>query len=566
MKDTPVNRVVAPALSGYTLVFLTNLLENVPFVANKIAADAGLHRFRKRNDLSDEVTEVPVPVQYKFSQQDTDHEENKITSLDSESSRTPFLSYHDYIKAYKDGKVTPSEMAERVLKALEDSKHMNFMRAYNEESIREQAAASTERYKVGTPLSDLDGIFIPIKEESNIKGYESRAGTIGINVGVFCDEDSAIVQRLRDAGAIIVGHAVMNEIGWDTFTVNPNTGTPKNAYKLNCSCGGSSGGSGGAVATGIFPIAIGADGGGSIRIPASFCGLYGIKSTHARISGFGSQRLAPTVGIAGPIAASADDMALAYAIVAGKDSRDQGTLMQPPVSLASYSNTKSLEGIKIGIFPEWNNMVMDPVINDRIEVFKKYFSSLGATFETIEIPELELARNAHAITISTEISNYIKKHGSTARQKLLYSNRILACVADTLKPVDYVRAQQIRTRSMQYVMDLFKPKTGKGIDLILTPSTAITSPELSPSLLTYGMSNNPMTSDAMRYAFLANFIGIPAVQVPAGFDARGLPVGMQLMAEWWNEELLLRMAKVCEETPGVERKRPTEGWYGDMLN
>jgi Asp-tRNA(Asn)/Glu-tRNA(Gln) amidotransferase A subunit family amidase len=106
-------------------------------------------------------------------------------------------------------------MADRVLKALEDSKSMHFMRAYNEDSIREQAAASTKRYKAGTPLSDLDGIFIPIKEESDIKGYESRAGTIGINVGTFSDEDSAIVQRLRDAGAIIVGHTVMNEIGWE---------------------------------------------------------------------------------------------------------------------------------------------------------------------------------------------------------------------------------------------------------------------------------------------------------------------------------------------------------------
>jgi Asp-tRNA(Asn)/Glu-tRNA(Gln) amidotransferase A subunit family amidase len=106
-------------------------------------------------------------------------------------------------------------MADRVLKALDDSKDLNFIRSFNEESIREQAAASTERYKAGKPLSDLDGIFIPIKEEADIKGYETRAGTIGINIGKFSAEDSAIVQRLRDAGAIIVGHTVMNEIGWE---------------------------------------------------------------------------------------------------------------------------------------------------------------------------------------------------------------------------------------------------------------------------------------------------------------------------------------------------------------
>jgi Asp-tRNA(Asn)/Glu-tRNA(Gln) amidotransferase A subunit family amidase len=92
---------------------------------------------------------------------------------------------------------------------------MNIMRSYNEESINEQAAASTKRYKSGKPLSDLDGVFIPIKEELDIKGYESRVGTIAINVGNFATEDSTVVQRLRDAGAIIVGHAVMNEIGWE---------------------------------------------------------------------------------------------------------------------------------------------------------------------------------------------------------------------------------------------------------------------------------------------------------------------------------------------------------------
>ncbi|CAM0135316.1 hypothetical protein VKS41_000099 [Umbelopsis sp. WA50703] len=565
MTNSPVERTVAPSLSGYPLVVLTNLLERLPLVADKIAADGGLHVFRKRRDLDDAITTVPVPVQYNCFQQEHSNEQKKYTSLSSDSSPSPFLTYHDYIKAYKEGKITPTDVAERVLKAIKNSKHLNVMRSFDEKSIREQAAASTDRYKADQPLSDLDGIFIPVKEESDIKGYESRVGTVGINVGNVSPVDSTVVQRLRDAGAIIVGHAAMNEIGWDTFTVNPNTGTPKNAYNLKCSCGGSSGGSGGAVASGIFPIAIGADGGGSIRIPASFCGLYGLKATHARISGFGCQHLAPTVGVSGPIAASADDMALTYAIIAGRDEKDQATFMQPPVKLDSYTNTKSLDGLRIGIFKAWNDHVMDPIISEKIEVFKQHFASLGATFVDIEIPELEDARKAHAITISTEISNYVRSKGPVARGKLLYSNRILCCVADTLKPVDYVRAQQIRTRCMQHVMQLFKPADGKGIDLILTPSTAITSPELHPSLLTHGMSNNPMTSDAMRYAFLANFIGIPAVQVPAGFDARGLPVGLQLMAEWWNEELLLRMAKVCEETPGVERKKPTEGWFGDIL-
>lgn len=99
--------------------------------------------------------------------------------------------------------------------AINKSKHLNIMRSYHEQSIREQAEASTNRYKANQPLSDLDGVFIPIKEESDIKGYESRVGTVGINVGNIAPADSTVVQRLRDAGAIIVGHAAMNEIGWE---------------------------------------------------------------------------------------------------------------------------------------------------------------------------------------------------------------------------------------------------------------------------------------------------------------------------------------------------------------
>lgn len=151
-----------------------------------------------------------------------------------------------------------------MLSALKKSKSMNWMRFFVQDVIQ-QAEASTERYKQQSPLSQMDGVFISIKEEMDIQGLETKLGTSFINDNQPATEDATIVAKLRRAGAIIVGSTVMNELGWDTFSVNPNTGMPKNPYGELHSCGGSSGGCGGCVAGGLFPVSIGADGGGSIR-------------------------------------------------------------------------------------------------------------------------------------------------------------------------------------------------------------------------------------------------------------------------------------------------------------
>ncbi|KAL0579015.1 hypothetical protein ABG067_008673, partial [Albugo candida] len=162
------------------------------------------------------------------------------------------------------------------------------------QDILEQAELSTIRYKHNTPFSQMDGCFITIKEEVDIQGLETKIGTKFINDGQPASNDATMVTKLKQAGVIVIGSAVMNELGWDVLSVNPNTGTPKNPYQPDASCGGSSGGSGGAVAGGLVTSSIGADGGGSVRIPASFCGLYGLKTSYARVSGYRGALIDPT--------------------------------------------------------------------------------------------------------------------------------------------------------------------------------------------------------------------------------------------------------------------------------
>lgn len=177
---------------------------------------------------------------------------------------SPFLSFWDYHEAYSRLKTTPTQVAQRLLEQLKKRQAMHWMRFIVKDVVA-QADASTERYKQGAPLSQMDGVFVAIKEEIDIKGLETKVGTCFINDGKPAIEDSTLVVKLRKAGAIVVGSTVMNELGWDTFTVNPNTGMPKNPYGELHSCGGSSGGCSGSVAGGLFPVTIGADGGGSVR-------------------------------------------------------------------------------------------------------------------------------------------------------------------------------------------------------------------------------------------------------------------------------------------------------------
>lgn len=266
---------------------------------------------------------------------------------------------------------------------------MNWMR-FSVQDIVQQAEASTERYKQHQPLSQLDGVFISIKEEMDIKGLETKVGTNFINNGQPAVEDATLVSKLRRAGAIIVGSTVMNELGWDTFSVNPNTGMPKNPYGTLHSCGGSSGGSGGCVAGGLFPVSIGADGGGSVRIPSTFCGLYGLKTTYARVSAKGGATVDPSLGSYGPLAATADDMALTYAIIAGPDTKDPTTLLQPAVSLKDYNQIFDLSDLTIAVYPEWARSLVEPAILEKLDFFKNYLQQLGARIVEIEIPDLDL--------------------------------------------------------------------------------------------------------------------------------------------------------------------------------
>jgi len=461
----------------------------------------------------------------------------------------PFCSIRDYSEAYRSGKITPQDIAENVLKAIQESdQHAPPLRAFianDREDVLAQARAATQRMQAGHPLSILDGVPVAVKDEVDQAPYPTTAGTSFLGDKPAA-QDSTVVARLRSAGALLVGKANMHEIGINPNGSNVHYGMARNPYNLNCDTGGSSSGPAASVASGICPVAIGADGGGSIRIPSSLCGLVGLMSTFGRVSEYGAAPLCWSIGHLGPLAANVEDAALIYAAIAGPDPKDANTLHQPQPTLAGWNNP-DLSGITLGIYTPWFKHATPQVVSACEALLDKLVQA-GAKTREIEIPELDSMRIAHVISILAEMAasmqNYrehIKEFGDSVKVTLT--------LGQVFTSSDYLLAQRIRTRAMAIFNEVLRD-----VDGIVTPGTAMTAPQIPVTDPYGGWSDMSVDTEMMRYVFPGNLVGLPAITFPAGYDNQGLPVGMQVMGRPWEENRLLQIAYAAEQV--VERKLP----------
>ncbi len=461
-----------------------------------------------------------------------------------------FTTVLDYAKAYRDGKTNPEEVAQKLLDAIEASNSstppLRAVIAVNREDVIRQASEATHRIKEGKPLSVFDGVPVAVKDELDMTPYPTTVGTSFLGKSP-AKEDATAVARMRAAGALLIGKTNMHEIGINVTGLNPHHGTTRNPYNTGHFTGGSSSGSATAVAAGLVPVAIGADGGGSIRIPASFCGVFGLKSTFGRVSEFGAAPLCWSVAHVGPLAGTATDTALAYAVMAGPDLHDPNSLHQPLPTLENW-DAPNLRGLKLGIFKQWFQHA-DPEVVAACENMVKRFTDIGAEIREIVIPDLELNRIAQTVTIVSEMvqamsytyTKHHKEHGLDVRLNLALGRAFTA--------QDYIQAQRARTRIINNFNHVFKE-----VDMILTPTTAIAAPPIPKDALPNGNSDLSTTIEIMRFVTAGNMTGLPAISFPVGYTTDGLPIGMQAMGRAWQEHLLLRLAVNAEQA--IERKQP----------
>lgn len=465
-----------------------------------------------------------------------------------------FPSVADYQAAFRAGTLTPIDVAERFLARWAESENaavpLRGFISMHRDDILAQAKASTERWKAGRPLSVFDGVPIAAKDEIDQAGYITTIGTRLFDNTAPASRDSTAVARMRAAGAVMVGKANMHEIGIGVSGFNQHHGTARNPYHDAYHTGGSSAGPACVVGAGLVPMAIGADGGGSIRLPASFCGVVGLKPTYGRISEFGAAPLCWSVAFLGPIAHSARDTALAYAVMSGADPLDPHSAGHPAAEIDDHQ-PRSLAGITLGVYWPWFRDAQPEVVA-ACERALQHLCAQGAALVEVEIPELELARVAHLMTITSEMSAGMLPQIRDRFSDFGIETQFNLAIARRSTAVEYVQSQRARTRAIAHV-----ERALTHCDAIITPASGNTAPRIHPS--GGAVSDIVRTMETMRFASLTNFTGHPAISFPAGYDSAGLPIGLQAIGRGWSERLLLRLAASAETF--VERRKP-QRFYG----
>ncbi len=546
--------VKAPRASGNLLRMLATLLENPvtgAALANKIVTDAGIVYLRDTPCDDPHPTTPPLPM---LPAPDAfQAEPTAALSLDLPAGAAPgfaFESVADFEAAYREGRASPVDVAERVLAwtgATEElTPKMRIFISQRRDDVLRQAEAAAKRWQDGAPLSPLDGVPVAVKDELDQTPYPTTVGTRFLGQ-VPASADATVVARIRAAGAVLIGKTNMHEMGLGVTGLNPHHGACRNPYDPAHATGGSSSGPAAAVAAGLCPVAIGADGGGSIRIPSGFCGVVGLKATFGRVSEHGAAPLCWSVAHVGPIAATVRDTALAYALMAGPDEHDPNSRRQPPVHLAGYDDG-DLSGVTIGLYRPWFEDA-DTAVVHHARRGVALLEAAGAKVVEIEIPNLRLLQSTHLVTIASEMAAAHARYFPGHKKDYGLDTRMNLALARRLTAADYVHAQRHRKRLCDHFLTALKQ-----CDVIATPTTGCTAPEVPTDALVTGESNLPLTTKIMRFAQPGNLTGLPGISVPAGYDESGLPVGLQLMGRPWAEHTLLRLARVVEA--GTERRAP----------
>lgn len=548
MSEYELKSLRLPKLSGLKLSFFRSALESAvlrPMIIGNLLENGGILKLRHLV-----IDEPPTLLPLVALEPEPEPVEQHPIDAASHPVNFPFKTIADFAEAYRAGKTTPLEVAEKVIFSIVSSDQAEpplraFIALYRED-VMAQAQASTERFKAGKPLSLMDGVPVAIKDELSLAPYPTTFGTSYIGQEPV-KEDSTVVARLRAAGALLLGKTNMHEIGINPNGYNSHYGLARNPYAKDHDTGGSSSGSAAAVAAGFCPLAIGADGGGSIRIPASLCGLVGLKPTFGRLSGYGSTPLAWSVGHFGPIGASVGDVALAYQIMAGVDPLDGNTQYQPPVRVDGWNNP-NLSGLTLGIYPAWFEHA-SPVVVATCKAMLRKLSEAGAILKEITILDLDAMRVAHAVTILTELAASTQRYVDHKNEQG-DSVRISLELARNMTAYDYLQSQRMRTKAIAIFQKAFEE-----VDVIMTPATAITAPVIPGGRINGDWSDLGTVTELMRFVFPGNFTGHPAIAFPVGYDDAGLPVGMQAMGRHWEEHLLLQIAFTAEQA--LERKLPS---------
>jgi len=420
---------------------------------------------------------------------------------------------------------------------------LNSFTALTEERAHNRARALDEARASGKPLGPLAGVPFAVKNLFDIAGLPTIAGSKINREKEPAPRDAAVIERLEHAGAVLVGALNMGEYAYDFTGENIHDGPSHNPHDLKRMTGGSSGGCGGAVAGGLVPLALGSDTNGSIRVPSSCCGIFGLKPTYGRLSRARSFPFVASLDHVGPMARSVEDLALAYDAMQGFDPDDPACVnraAQPVTPLLARGAAGLRIAVAGGYFKGRSAEVVQAI--DRVAV------ALSVNRD-IEIPQAERARSAAFLITASEgaslhldrLRHRAKDYDPAVRDRL---------IAGAMAPASLVvKAHKFRRWYRDEMLKLFSD-----VDVILAPATPCTAPLIGQQTFKFGDQELPVRANLGIYTQPISFIGLPVVAVPVPLSP--LPLAIQIVAAPWREDIALRVAYALEANGVAMAPRP----------
>lgn len=406
-----------------------------------------------------------------------------------------------------------------------------------------QARSADQALAAGHYLGPLHGIPISLKDLYQTAGIKTTGGS-KILADWEPDADSTVTRRLRQAGAVLIGKNNLHEFAYGATNENPHFGPARNPWNTERITGGSSGGSGAAVAAGIGYASMGSDTGGSIRLPAALCGVVGVKPTYGLVSRAGVLPLSWSLDHCGPLTRTVEDAALILNAIVGHDPADPASASRVTPDLCTALDRR-MTGLRIGLLTEYMGENVVPEVKAAVRSALTSLQGLGASVEEISVPEVWFRSGVVTSILYSEAStiherwlrNRSNDYGADVLERLRHGQRLTA--------TQYLRGQQARRALMARFRTIFET-----IDVLATPTVPILAPTLPES------RGWAARSQLLGFTQLFNILGLPAVSVPCGFSQNGLPVGLQLVGRPFEEETILRVAHTYEQSAGWYNNRP----------
>jgi aspartyl-tRNA(Asn)/glutamyl-tRNA(Gln) amidotransferase subunit A len=436
---------------------------------------------------------------------------------------------------YRKGKASPLDALKAILARAEKvNPKLNALSLIDAGPALKAAAASERRWRKGKAMSPLDGVPVSVKELVRVRGWPTLMGSKAVDANQPWDDDAPSVQRLREAGAVIFAQSTSPEYGHKGVTESPLRGISRNPWNLDKTPGGSSGGAAAAVAAGLGPLAIGTDGGGSIRLPAAFCGIAGLKATFGRVAAWPAS-VNGDLANTGPMARTAEDCALMMNVIARPDVRDPHAL---PADDSDYAKKLGdrLKKLKVGLMLKFGSHPVDPEISDLVVKAAKTFAGLGCDVEeaTPDLGGVDGSRTfrTHWLCFAQRVLQMVppEKHN-------LLDPTLLAMAREGAK---FTSADLVAAMADRRTLSLGWNRFFDAYDLLLCPTLAV--PAFDTGRMAPGLPDGTANLQWSPYTHHFNLTRHPSASVPCGLTKAGLPAGLMITAGHYRDALVLRAA------------------------